>query len=453
MKNNKYSAFISIFCFTVFIIQILPAYSGGFAIREQSASGLGTAYSGIAVGKDLSTMYWNPAGTANLKGMNTESHISVGVFDNTMTANEATLQTQNGSVDLLASPFVTEDSGQYADTAVVGATYFNYHLQQIDPNLYIGMAINSPFGLVTKPDNLGGDTQWAGAFQGTTSELFTFNFNPQVAYKITPQFTVGVGVQIQYIETTLKFATPTEFGSVGPNATFRGDDIGAGVTAGFIWEPKKGSRLGFGYRSSIEHELDSTFQLPASLLPQGVPDKVSTTADVELPDMFIVSARHAVTPKLNLLATFEYTKWSDLDQIEVAFDNVNNVGGPLILDFGWDDGWFLSGGVEYQYDEKLQLRAGGGFERSPIQDATQRVVQVPDADRIWLSVGGTYKFSETTSFDIGYTHIFVEDGDIDRVAALAPITLKGEAEADADIIAFSFKRKLGAAVEPLPPLK
>lgn len=445
--------------FTTISSYIKSVYAGGFAVREQSVSGLGTSFAGIAVGSDLSSIYWNPAAATIKDGFNTESHAFAVFFENTMTADEAELATGGAPLDITALPGFTTKSGEYADNAVVAASYANYQLSQIDPNLYLGLAVNSPFGLVTKPDNLGGSEEWVGAFQGTTSELFTLNVNPNIAYKLSPSFSVGVGLQVQYFDTTLKFATPNAgFGANGlplnlGNSTFRGDDIGAGVTAGFTWEPLIGTKIGFGYRSSVEHELDGTFQVPETVaIGSGVPEKVSVTADVETPDIFTVSARHALTPRLSILGTFEYTKWSDLDQIEVKFDNDVNVNGPLVLEFGWDDGWLVSGGVEYLYSEKLKLRFGGGFESSPIQEATQRVVQVPDSDRIWVSAGATYKFSETMTFDLAYTHIFVEDGDIDRTAALAPISLKGEAEADADIIGFSFKRKWGGE-KPLPPLK
>jgi len=37
------------------------AKAGGFAIREQSTTGLGSAFAGIAAGPGISSIYWNPA--------------------------------------------------------------------------------------------------------------------------------------------------------------------------------------------------------------------------------------------------------------------------------------------------------------------------------------------------------------------------------------------------------
>src|SRR5512146_998273 len=44
-----------------------PAFPAGFALMEQSASGLGNAFAGTgAAAEDASTVWWNPAGMAKL---------------------------------------------------------------------------------------------------------------------------------------------------------------------------------------------------------------------------------------------------------------------------------------------------------------------------------------------------------------------------------------------------
>ena len=49
------------------------AIAGGFAIREQSTTGLGLAFADAAAGSDLSSMFWNPAAVTAVDGMNTVS--------------------------------------------------------------------------------------------------------------------------------------------------------------------------------------------------------------------------------------------------------------------------------------------------------------------------------------------------------------------------------------------
>jgi hypothetical protein len=66
-----------------------------------------------------------------------------------------------------------------------------------------GLSFNSPFGLSTNFENPG----WAGAFYAQSSSLRTYNGAPTVAIKITDWLSVGGGVQIQYAEPHLLFAT------------------------------------------------------------------------------------------------------------------------------------------------------------------------------------------------------------------------------------------------------
>jgi long-chain fatty acid transport protein len=94
----------------------------------------------------------------------------------------------------------------------------------------------------------------------------------------------------------------------------------------------------------------------------------------------------------------------------------------------------------------VTLRTGVAYEISPIQNASERLLQLPDADRWWASLGGTYKWTETTSFDFGYTHIFVEDAAIDRFPSSTNtsfnfLRLTGSAESSVDIISAGLKTK------------
>ena len=162
--------------------------------------------------------------------------------------------------------------------------------------------------------------------------------------------------------------------------------------------------------------------------------------DVDTPDMVTVSLRQQLTNNLRVLGTVEWTNWDRLDVHPII------VGGAPIgaFDFQWDDGWFFSGGIEYDVSKQLTVRGGVAYEISPIDSPTQRLPQVPDSDRIWLSFGATYNWSETMSFDIGYTHVFFDDARLDRLPAAAAASgfrLVADTESSADIVAASVKMK------------
>src|SRR5205823_6032324 len=132
----------------------------------------------------------------------------------------------------------------------------------------------------------------------------------------------------------------------------------------------------------------------------------------ETPEIVTLSVRQVVAPHLRLLGTIEWTNWSRFSSIPIP--GSETVAGlaqlPILsLDGNWHDSWLFSGGIEYDVNRKLTVRTGLAFEKSPIQNAEERLIQVPDSDRWWASAGLTYRYSEKMAFDLAYTHVFFED--------------------------------------------
>ena len=230
-----------------------------------------------------------------------------------------------------------------------------------------------------------------------------------------------------------------------PTATIQGDDWSIGFTFGLLWKPIEGTSIGVGYRSRMNNTLEGSYKVDSR------PNLTrSVQADFDLPEIITVSLHQSLTPKMRILGTFEWTNWSILETVNVIdkatgtvlqSPTIGLVGdtSPVQFEANWDDGYFLSGGLEYDYSDQLTVRGGVAYEWSPVQKATQRLLAVPDADRLWLSAGATYKFSEQTSFDLAYTHIFVDDSDI-----LYSNGFSATSEGSVDIISVSYKTKWGA---------
>ena len=409
------------------VAAITAAHAGAFAVREQSAYYQGMSFAGAGTGDTLSSMYWNSAAAASAPGMNSETHVSLILPDTQITATGG----------LLTSPGCGNcESGDLADPAAVPASYANY---QLTDKLYLGIATNSGFGLVTKPDN----TSWAGSAIAITSDVFSININPTIAYKITPDLAIGVGVQIEYLDIRLNNGAPL-------SRSAELDDIGIGATAGVSWAPMAGTHIGVGYRSAVSFDLEGDY---ASVFTGGV--NRAANAELTLPDMVTVGLRQALSQRLDLLLGYEWTNWSRVGSIPVE---VAGLPGGETLRLEYDDGHFLSAGLEYDYSPETTLRLGVAWEKSPIPDE-ERNVLLPDADRIWLSVGASHKLTEKATIDIGYTHIFADEASICREAgggpcvSGAPDILVAEGEGSVDIISASFKYKWGGAEREIEPLK
>lgn len=388
-------------------------HAGGFAVREQSTSGLGAAFAGNAAGYDLSTIYWNPAGVAIAgPGLTTESHAALIIPDSEVTS--------------LNAPY-TDGANDIGKVALVPASYAAY---RINEKWTIGYGFNAPFGLGTEADR----KSWGGQSEFREAELTSYNFNPVVGYQVSPTLAVGLGLQIQYTDLRLDQAVaPFGVNADAQSAKLKGDDWSFGFTAGLLWRPTEGTSIGIGYRSGVDVELEG------GLTPPGMAS-VPISADLDQPEIATISLRQSLNARTRFLATFEWTNWSKLDVVPVNGSLGFGPGGnELAIEANWEDGYFLSGGLEYDYSEKLTVRGGIAYEWSPVQEPEQRLVYVPDSDRVWLSVGATYKWNEQTTLDLAYTHIFVEDSDINRETT----TYQGDVDSSVDIIGVSVKTKWG----------
>ena len=157
------------------------ADAGGFAIREQSVSYQGSSFAGVAAGTDLSSMYWNPAGVTVVDGINTLAANSLILGSSEVTATDYTLfgvsQGTNGTPVPAGGTHPNgfnsgPNSGNIARPALVGSSYANMQLN----NIYVGMSVNAPFGLVTSPSN----GNYSGSLIGRTSKVFNIVGTPTV---------------------------------------------------------------------------------------------------------------------------------------------------------------------------------------------------------------------------------------------------------------------------------
>jgi long-chain fatty acid transport protein len=406
------------------------AEAGGFALREQSAYGQGSSFAGIAAGGSLSSMFWNNANLSDVEGIEIEQ-VGTGVFPHT--------DVELDPVPALAFP--GSDEGDIAQNAFVPAGYAAY---RFNDRIVLGVGINGPFGLVTKYD---GDSILRATGAAGTSKVFSLNVNPALSVDVTDWLAVAVGAQIQYIDVRL---TAQRLGADPPAglgiSTLEGDDIGFGLTAGVKVTPMPGTEIGLGYRSRINHELEGT-------LNTSLPDPPFGDFDIDadglnLPDLVTLGIRQRITDRFRVMAGAEWSNWSNFDTVDVSGVDLGGGDVPIELPFEYEDGWFFSIGGEYDVTEKVTVRAGVGYELSPI-DEDSRTFRLPDNDRLWLSAGASYRHNDRFSFDLGYSFLSAADTDIDASEDFggdgpdANLFFSGEADSNVHIISAAVKVKFG----------
>jgi long-chain fatty acid transport protein len=400
---------------------VATAEAGGFAVREQSAYGQGSSFAGMAApGDSISSMFWNPAAVTIVTGMTVEGNVTA-IFP------ESELDV-DPSRSTLAAFGITSSGGDVGETGIVPATYFAMPLTD---EFYIGLSVTAPYGLATTSD-----APWVGMFSHLEAEAVSVNATPVLGYKINDMVSVAVGMQIEYFDVDIETAlAPT---AAPPRQRLEGDDVNVGLVAGVTLTPFDGTTIGIGYRSAIKHSLggSQTFDIPVATpigtIPAGT---YPITANLTLPETVSVGVRQRINDAFTVMGGMEWTNWSRIQT--VPFEG-SPAGSDLALNY--DDGWFFSLGGEYKYNPNLVLRAGVGYEIAPTQDE-DRSMRLPDADRIWASIGASYNWNEQLSIDFGYSHLFVDDGPVDETTA--GIRYAGIAEGSADIISFGLRYKFG----------
>merc|ERR1739841_36594 len=117
---------------------------------------------------------------------------------------------------------------------------------------------------------------------------------------------------------------------------------------------------------------------------------------------------HRLTPKLRAMLTARWYNWSVFRAI-----TINTATSASVKEMHYHDSYSVSAGGEYDVSDRLTLRAGTMFDRTPTnpQFLTTRV---PDGDRVWLSGGATWNMSSAMALNLSYAHTFVEKANIIR---------------------------------------
>ena len=420
------------------------AFASGFAIVEQSVTGLGNSFAGgAAAAEDASTIFYNPAGLTLLEGQQIVAGVHYIMPSTKFSSSQAT--------NALGGSLGSNDGGQGGVSKFVPNFYYS---NRISDKLAVGLGINAPFGLATKYDK-----DWVGRYHAIESDVSTININPVLAIKVTDNLSIGVGVSAQYIDATLSsmvdgglvyykqtndssYVSNTDFDILAENT---GDDWGYGFNLGILYELSDSTRIGAAYRSEVKHKLKG--QLKAKNFPSALAPFSSAfatqdiTAALTLPETASFSVYHQLTDKLAIMGDITWTGWSSFDKLTIEFDDTFADASNSTTTENWNDTWRYSLGATYQVNEMWVLRSGVAFDETPISDK-YRTPRIPGEDRIWLSLGTGIHLTDRLSMDAAYAHLFVADSKLEKSAAdpedTARGTVIGEYENSVDIVSIQF---------------
>ncbi len=390
------------------LLPAAEARAAAFQLNENSALDLGTAFAGErSAANTPATAFNNPAGMTQLPGLQVALGSSVIIPSFTF---------NGGARDAFGRPVRGRDGIDGGNTALVPHGFVTY---KPTPDLAVGLAVTTPFGLAT---TYPGD--FVGRYHADKTDLKTFNINPSVAYQLTPWLSVGAGFSAQYGRAeftsflnsstiaTQAFRRPTSL----PDGYFRlrGDNWAFGWNVGVLIQPGPRTNVGLTYRSRIQQDFSGTvdYSLPSPLNRDPRFRSSGGNASLVLPDTAGISITQGVGDSLTVYADLAWTNWSQFKNLNAFRDD-----GTLLTSTPqrYDNSYFVSLGASYRLTDKLTVRGGAAYDKSPVSNA-YRTARVPDQDRTWLAVGASYKLLDYATLDAGYAHIFVLDSRINEVS-------------------------------------
>lgn len=383
------------------------AAAAGFQLLEQNASGIANAYAGsAAVAENASTIFFNPAGMTRLP----ERTVSFG-----LAAVKPSFKFRNGGSQTGVLGGETGDAG---DWAAIPNGYLSWALGK---DVYVGVGMGAPFGLMTEYDD-----DWVGAAHSVKFDIKTYNINPSIAWRVNDMLSLGAGANWQRMEVEYVrragivpvsgFPLPSSF------ATLDAASDAWGWNVGILLDLGSATRVGLSYRSSIEHELEGDLKVKGPSTAFNAARSSHAGADVELPDTFILSAVHKLDNRWELLGDISRTGWSSIKEVDIM-----RTSGPAsgtaaqVLPTDFKDTWRYAVGLNYQYNDAWKLKFGLAYDESPVRDANRRLTSLPDNDRTWFSFGGQWRAGKDAVLDLGVAYLYVPDTDIDNRDAGDPL--------------------------------
>jgi len=348
------------------LIYSSPIHSAAIRLNELGTADMGVANAGAAaVARDAGTVYFNPAGMTRFNRDQLVLGGHVMFVDAQFAGSEKSL-------------FRGGDGGQ-AGTILPGLGA--YYIHNLFDRLKVGLCINSPYGGMF---NYG--KTWKGRYLIQREFLPTLAINPNVAFKVTPDLSIGGGFVAEYGYFLETFAlNPAVFGGnplVDPDgrAELNMDSWAYGYNIGVLYEFSECTRVGITYRSKLRHKFRGR------LLVAG-PSVVALGVDTvfKFADFVIASLYHQLNSRLALLANIGWERWSVFDRTVLTSDD----GGSFTIPRNWKNTWHGALGVEYRLCSPLLLQTGISYDTSPTT-AHDRTPDLPVDRQLKYALGLIY---------------------------------------------------------------
>jgi len=354
--------------------------AGGFALNEQSISAAGTANAGrVSSVLDASTVYNNPAAMMQLKQAQFTQAVAFIDAQSKITNASGGLPGGTTEGDIVPHTFIP--SGYYSSGDKGGWAW--------------GVAAYGSFGLKTNYE-----PSFAGRVYGDKSDVKVTTIQPTLSYQLNDTISVGIGPTINKLEAYLSSFNPLN----GLTTSLEGDKIAYGLNVGIHAKFNEETQAGLVYRSKVNYNIKGEIK---DALVAG--DKFDARTSLATPESVELGISHQLTPTLTAHAGAVWTRWSRLQTLNVS-SALGNAGSET---FEWDNTWGTALGLSKQFNDKLVLRAGLAYDRTPVTEE-HLSVRLPSGNRRIATLGAGYQISPNQTIDFSYAYLDESKRNVDK---------------------------------------
>jgi len=279
----------------------------------------------------------------------------------------------------------------------------------------------------------------------------TGNFTPTVAYQLTPEVSLGLGVSYIYVQLLgmrrihgdILFNDPLLTDYPDPEEDWEleisGEDYVYGWDVGAQWKPSPRFAVGLTYTSESEVTLEGEAKLTdvnknvspgAGDLPAIIVAFLGTdTVDVEVgmlvPQCLRLGFLFQVTPKVGIALDGAWWDYSKYKEQKITTKPDLSAFYDLTSQKNYDDSYHLDLGAKWQRTSDTAYMAGLQYDKSPIPDEAY-AFENPASDLYGYSLGVRHRLTENLTGTVAWVNNYYEKKNIDNVNYVPNIRPIGE---------------------------
>ncbi len=383
-----------VFCVLTIIFSTtnVPATTNGDVLIGASAVNLSMGGAGIATSIDaIGSCYNNASSIAFVPSSSGEFNMDLFTPHRSMyasipgaAAGSVTSQTDQTIIPAMGLVYDPADHVVFGLCAV-GVGGFGVNYPAVMPNA------TGQFNPLVVPQNMRG-------FGSIYSNLQYMQVTPTVAYRLTPRFSLGAGLDVDWQSLQVSpFAATAPNASGYPVSSPASSSFGIGFTLGATYRPTNALQMGVVFKSP--QWMQSMHYL--SQYPDGTPANFNFT--LNFPMIVGAGVSYKITPKL-LVAVDE--RWIDFADT-TGFQGSGFGPSGAIQGFGWHNIYATATGFQYELNHRLTLRGGYNHSGSPIASNQQFFnVFAPGIVQDSVASGLGIRMSKSIMLDVVYLHGF-----------------------------------------------